>query len=116
MIGSGRAGAGDLLLELRELAALCLEGEDGLVNLRDLRLLHEHVPHLVLPVYTPREQGFAGGGVDGGGRGRKRERGRWTAGGDAVTASQFTGRVGENLGSGSCYPLPLFLWERSVTI
>ena len=91
MIGSGRAGAGDLLLELRELAALRLEGEDGLVDLRDLRLLHEHVPHLSLPAYTPRDQGFAGGG-----RGRKRERGRWTAGGDAVTASQFMGRVQEN--------------------
>jgi hypothetical protein len=72
----GRAGAGDLLLELRELAALRLEGEDGLVNLRDLGLLHEHVPHLVLPVYTPSDRGFAAGGVDDGVRGRKRKKGR----------------------------------------
>jgi hypothetical protein len=61
----GRAGGGDLLLELRELAALHLEGEDGLANLRDLGLLHEHVPHLVLPVYTPSNHGFAAYRVDG---------------------------------------------------
>jgi hypothetical protein len=70
----GGAGAGDLLLEQRELAALRLEGDDGLVNLRDLGLLHEHVPHLALPVYTPSDHGFAAGGVDGGVKERRERR------------------------------------------
>lgn len=42
----GRGGEADLLLELGELAALRLEGEDGPVDVRDLGLLHEDVPHL----------------------------------------------------------------------
>jgi hypothetical protein len=55
--------AADLLLELGELAALRLEGEDGPVDVRDLGLLHEDVPHL-------REHGQGGcagggGGLDG---------------------------------------------------
>jgi hypothetical protein len=34
-----------LLLILRELAALCLESKNGPINIRDLRLLREDVPH-----------------------------------------------------------------------
>jgi hypothetical protein len=45
--GKGRGGEVDLLRELRELAALRLEGEDGPVDVRDLGLLHEDVPHPV---------------------------------------------------------------------
>jgi len=45
----GREGRGEgeahLLLELGELAALRLEGEDGPVDFSDLGLLHEDVPH-----------------------------------------------------------------------
>ena len=45
--GKGREGKreADLQLELGELAALRLEGEDGPVHVRDLGLLHEDVPH-----------------------------------------------------------------------
>lgn len=45
-----------LLLELRELPALRLEGEDGPVHVRHLGLLHEDVPHgrvLLLPTRRP---------------------------------------------------------------
>jgi len=46
MEGEGRGrGETDLLLELGELAALRLEGEDGPVDVSDLGLLHEDVPH-----------------------------------------------------------------------
>jgi hypothetical protein len=43
----GRRGEGeaDLLLKLGELAALRLEGEDGPIDVSDLGLLHEDVPH-----------------------------------------------------------------------
>lgn len=56
-IGSGRRRRTDLLLELGELAALRLEGEDGPVDVRDLGLLHEDVPHLGVPGLRRRRGG-----------------------------------------------------------
>jgi hypothetical protein len=63
-MGSGE-GEADLLLELGELAALRLEGEDGPVDVRDLGLLHEDVPH-------PRGRRSALPPVDGPGTSRSR--------------------------------------------
>jgi hypothetical protein len=96
----GEGGEADLLLELGELAALRLEGEDGPVDVRDLGLLHEDVPHLRGRGVAPAARWRDGGGVG------DAEEGKGGLGGDeTVTASQQLSRAvpaGQRMRVGSC--------------